>query len=156
MRCSGFLATRLDGHIADESHGIAWLQQAQRVVPPGEDCGHAQFYGSVDALLMGRRTFEQALAFDDWPYGTKPVCVLSDVLARSPARAPESLTLVRGTAQALAQRLANAGYRHLYVDGGTVLRAFIAARLLDELTITRVPVLLGGGVALFEPCPAPV
>ncbi len=76
-RCSVFIATSLDGFIARGDGRIDWLEEANKAVPSGEDCGYGQFMADVDALAMGRNTFEQVLAFDSWPYGSTPVVVMS-------------------------------------------------------------------------------
>ena len=77
VRCSAFLATSLDGFIAREDGGLDWLDRANAQVPAGEDCGYAAFMATVDALVMGRHTFEKVLSFHEWPYADKPVWVLS-------------------------------------------------------------------------------
>ena len=80
--CSVFVATSLDGCIAREDGRIDWLERANAVVPPGEDCGYREFFDSVDALVMGRGTFDLAVTFDPWPYGGKRVVVMTHAPAR--------------------------------------------------------------------------
>jgi dihydrofolate reductase len=156
MKFSAFLATSLDGFIADESHGISWLEKANELVPKGEDCGYNKFFASVDALVMGRRTFEQAASFPEWPYGNTPVYVLSSSLAHLPVGLPQSVSLLKGAPVEVAAHLSASGFKHVYVDGGFVVQSFIAARLLHEITITLIPVTLGGGVPLFGAQSSPV
>jgi dihydrofolate reductase len=84
-RCSVFIATSLDGFISRSDGRIDWLDDANRLVPLDEDCGFAEFLSGVDALVMGRNTFEQVLSFPEWPYGSKPVVVLSRSLRSLPA-----------------------------------------------------------------------
>lgn len=150
-RCSVFIATSLDGFIARSDGRIDWLNDANALVPPGEDCGFAEFLSSVDALVMGRNTFEQVLSFPEWPYGSKPVVVLSHSLRSLPAQAPATVILSAESPAALAERLSAEGLRHLYVDGGGTIQSFLMANLIDAITITVIPVLLGSGKPLFGP-----
>lgn len=148
-RCSVFIATSLDGFIARSDGRIDWLNEANALVPAGEDCGFAEFFSSVDALVMGRNTFEQVLSFPEWPYGSKPVVVLSHSLRSLPAQVPATVSLSAGSPTALVARLSARGLRHLYIDGGLTIQSFLMANLVDEMTITVIPVLLGSGKTLF-------
>ena len=141
-RFSVFIATSLDGYIAARDGSLAFLDAVQR---PGEDYGFARFFASVDTLVMGRRTYDTALGFDAWPYAGKRCIVLTH--AAPPSRHGEEFT--EGDPATLATRLGAEGARHVYVDGGAVISAFLAARLIDDLTISVIPVLLGDGVPLF-------
>jgi dihydrofolate reductase len=155
-RFAAFIASSLDGYIADAEGGMAWLERANAAVPSGEDFGYGKFFAGVDALVMGRVTFEQVLRFPSWPYGALPVIVLSRTLAELPAGAPQTVQRFDRSLDALAAMASARGYRTVYVDGGQTLQSFVAAGLLDEITITRVPVLLGGGAPLFGSLAAPV
>lgn len=141
-RCSVFIATSLDGYIAREDGGIDWLDRVQLA---GEDYGFAAFFASVDALVMGRGTYDTAIGFPEWPYAGKRVYVLT----HRPTEARHGEVFVSGTAAGVADRAHRDGVRHLYVDGGGVIAQFLAARLIDHLTISIVPVVLGGGRRLF-------
>lgn len=154
--CSVFVGASLDGFIARIDGSIDWLHQSQAAVPPGEDFGFAEFIGSVDALVMGRSTFEQVLTFDEWPYGALPVVVMSRTLGALPAGAPATVSLSGEAPADLVARLSAAGARHLYIDGGRTIQSFLATGLIDELTITVLPILLGAGRPLFGPLPADV
>ena len=149
--CSVFVATSLDGFISREDGRIDWLEAANATVPAGEDCGYAAFFTTVDALVMGRSTFETALAFPEWPYGDRSVFVLSRTLTQLPESTPATVSLSDEPPTALVGRLHAEGFRHLYVDGGRTIQAFLSAGLIDDLTITVVPVLLGAGRPLFGP-----
>ena len=155
-RCAVFVATSLDGFIAREDGRIDWLDAANARVPAGEDCGYGAFAAGVDALAMGRGTFETAHAFPAWPYGALPVVVMSRSMRALPAGLPPTVSLSAETPRALLARLGAAGHRTLYVDGGALVRAFLAEGLIDEMTITVVPVLLGAGRPLFGPLAADV
>lgn len=156
MKFSAFLATSLDGYIADEHHGIAWLDQANEAVPAGEDCGYGAFFASIDAMLMGRKSFDQVMRFPEWPYGNTPVFVLSHSLRELPSNAPPSVTLLSGSPASVAETIQSKGYSHVYVDGGTVVSAFLEAGLLSEITLTLIPVTLGSGIPLFGKQPNPI
>lgn len=148
-RCSVFVATSLDGFISRSDGRIDWLNGANALVPPGEDCGFAEFFSTVDALVMGRNTFEQVLSFSEWPYSSKPVVVLSHSLRSLPGQVPATVTLSAEPPATLVERLSAEGLGHLYIDGGLTIQSFLVANLVDEMTITVIPVLLGSGKPLF-------
>jgi dihydrofolate reductase len=155
-KCSVFIATSLDGYISRTDGGIDWLEKANSAIPKGEDCGYGEFMSGVDALVMGRNTFEQVLTFPAWPYGDTPVVVLSRSLVSLPGKVPATVSLSSEQPARLVERLANKGLRRLYVDGGITIQAFLAAGLIDEMTITVIPVLLGSGKPLFGALPGDV
>lgn len=150
-RCSVFLAVSLDGFIAREDGSIDWLERAQGEVAPGDDLGYAAFFAGVDALVMGRRTFDTVRGFPSWPYGDRRVVVCSrGPVAIPPALGPQ-VTASSASPADLLVALRAEGVGHVYVDGGETIRRFLAADLVDELTITTIPVLLGRGRPLFGP-----
>ena len=150
MKASVFIATSIDGYIARPDGGLDWLP-----ADGGEPHGFEEFYASVDALVLGRNTFEivLALALDTWPYGKKPVIVLSNTLTE--LKAPEGAVceLMSGAPQEIVSNLAQRGMKHLYIDGGVTIQGFLKAGLIQRLIITRVPVLLGSGIPLFGSLP---
>lgn len=150
IRCSVFVATSLDGFISRSNGDIDWLNEANRSVPPGEDCGFAAFFRSVDALVMGRLTFEQVLAFEHWPYDGKQLIVLSRSLSALPSGVPSSVSLSNESPKALLERLEGLGVSHVYVDGGQTVQAFLNEGLIDEMTLTLIPIVLGEGKPLFS------
>lgn len=141
-RCSVFIATSLDGFIARPDGTFDFLSIVEQ---PDEDYGFAEFFGTVDALVIGRNTYETALAFPEWPYPGKRCIVLTH--RETPSVHGEQF--FAGAATALVEQLALSGAQRLYVDGGAVIRDFLAAGLIDDLTISIVPVLLGSGISLF-------
>jgi dihydrofolate reductase len=143
LRCSAFLAVSLDGYLAREGGGLDWLD---RVQVAGEDYGFARFLAGVDVLVMGRATWDVACGFQPWPYAGKRVVVLTH---RPPGRAPHGESFRAGEPGELLAGLAAEGVRHAYVDGGAVVRQFLAAGRLDALTLSVVPVVLGAGIRLF-------
>ena len=148
-RCSVFIAVSLDGYIAREDGGLDWLEAANATVTRGEDCGYGHFMQSVDAIVMGRKSYEKVRSFGEWPYGDTAVVVLS----RNPIEIPDSLSAtvshLSETPEALRKRLAGLGNKRLYIDGGMTIQCFLAAGLITDLTITTIPVILGGGIPLF-------
>lgn len=143
VKASVFIATSLDGFIARADDDLDWLPAGG-----GEEHGYEAFMASVDALVIGRRTFEKVLTFDTWPYGEKPVFVLSTHELPSPPQGAVVERMSGDLAEILA-RLDGRGVRHIYVDGGITIQRFLAAGLIQHLTITRIPVILGGGIPLF-------
>jgi dihydrofolate reductase len=145
MRASVFIGTSLDGFIARADGAIDWL-------PPngGEPHGYVEFMATVDAIVIGRKTFETVLTFDAWPY-EKPVVVLSSTPEKLKAPAGTDCEIIRATPHEVVARLSERGMSHLYIDGGVTVQRFLAAGLIQRLIITRVPVLIGSGIPLFGP-----
>lgn len=145
---SVFIATSIDGYIADNSGNIDWLHETPN--PGNNDMGYTEFMNTIDALLMGRKTFETICGFDiDWPY-QKPVFVLSNKLKSIPDKYLGKAFLIKGTLQEVLQEIHSKNYLRLYIDGGTTIRQFLHEELIDEMIITTIPILLGGGVPLFS------
>jgi dihydrofolate reductase len=151
MSVSVFVGTSVDGFIARGNGDFDFLLEGG-----GEPHGYDEFIASVDAIVMGRNTFEKVLSFETWPYGDKRVVVLSS--------RPVDVSVVRGAAletmggppAEIVSRLAASGAHHLYVDGGITIQRFLRAGLVRRLVITRVPVLIGEGIPLFGSLPADV
>lgn len=150
-KCSIFIATSLDGFIAREDDSLDWLDAANELIPPGEDCGYGEHISTVDTLVMGRSTFEKVLGFGEWPYGATPVVVMSRRDFTLPPSLPECVSTSRKSPKELLAELSSIGVRHVYVDGGLTIQSFLAESLVDELTITIIPILLGSGKPLFGP-----
>jgi dihydrofolate reductase len=147
--CCVFAGVSLDGCIARADGSIDWLDAMNAGVPPGEDLGFGEFMQSIDVIVMGRVTFETVLRFDEWPYGAKPIVVLSRTWNRLSDAAPITVSLSDETPRALVERLSAQGVRRIYVDGGATIRSFLADGLIDEMTITTLPILIGEGRRLF-------
>ncbi len=141
-----YIATSLDGFIADSNGGLDWLLQISN--PDKSDFGFGDFMSGIDAIVMGRKTYETVLTFGEWPY-TKPVFVLSNTMNELPERLNGFAKIVKGGLKAIIAGLQEQGYNNLYVDGGLTIQSFLKEDLIDELIITRIPVLLGGGISLF-------
>ena len=147
MMVSVFVGTSVDGFIARPNGNFDFLPEGG-----GEPHGYNEFIASVDAIVIGRKTFEKVLTFGDWPYGNKRVVVLSS--------RPIDLSVVRGVVEQMAgqpaeivAQLAARGIHNLYIDGGVTIQRFLRAGAIHRLIITRVPVLIGEGVPLFGALP---
>jgi dihydrofolate reductase len=148
---SVFIATSLDGYIADKNGGLDWLQSIPN--PDNDDMGYVEFNKEIDALVMGRTTFETVLGFDvEWPYD-KPVFVLSNKLKEIPESHKGKAFLVKGTMTEILDQIHEKGYERLYIDGGTTIRNFLKEDLIDKMVLTTIPILLGGGSPLFAELP---
>lgn len=147
MNCIVYIATSLDGFIATESGGLDWLNSIPN--PTNDDYGWADFNHRIDAILMGRKTFDFVVSFGGWLY-EKPVHVLSTTLESVPKRLADKVTLHRGALAGVLADLEGQGIKQLYVDGGALIQSFLREDLIDEMIITRVPVLLGAGIPLFK------
>ena len=146
-----FIARSLDGYIAGKEGEIEWLNAIPN--PDRDDMGYLEFMAGIDALLMGRRTFHKVCSFDmDWPY-TQPVFVWSQTLQSIPAALTGKVELVAGTASEVLKTIHDKGYEQLYIDGGATIRSFLREDLIDEMIITTIPILLGGGISLFRDLP---
>ena len=146
-----FIATSLDGYIADSNGELDWLNSVPN--PDHLDMGYSKFMEQVDALVMGRNTFETVLGFGgDWPY-QKPVFVLSRTLDAIPEEYKGKAELINGSLTQVLEAIHGKGYLRLYIDGGVTIQNFLKEDLIDEMIITTIPVLLGGGSPLFSKLP---
>ena len=152
MRATVFIGTSLDGFIAREDGGIDWLIDDEYSAP-GEDYGYAPFFETVDALVLGRNSYELVRTFPEWPYGTKPVVVLTSRPLEIPDELRETVSTLGGAPQAIVAALEERGIEHIYLDGGMTVQRFLAEGLVQRMIITRVPVLIGRGIPLFGDLP---
>lgn len=142
-----YIATSLDGYIADRNSGLDWLYSTPN--PDNLDLGWSNFITQIDALIMGRNTFEAVCSFDvKWPY-SKPVFVLSHTLTSIPEELHDKAEIISGELSQIIESLNKRGFTKLYIDGGKTIQSFLEADLIDELTITQIPILLGGGIPLY-------
>ncbi len=142
-----FIATSLDGYIADAQGGVGFLDTFP--MPEDTDMGYYAFMDKVDALLMGRKSFETVLGFGvAWPY-TKPVFVWSQTLSDIPSELKDKAFLVSGNLEEVEKQILSQGFANLYLDGGQVIQSFLQADKIASMTITTIPVLIGKGIRLF-------
>jgi dihydrofolate reductase len=148
MTASVFVGVSVDGFMARLDGAIDWLPEGG-----GEPHGYDAFIASVDALVIGRNTFDTVLALDPWPYGDKRVVVLSSRPLDLSAVRGGTVEQMGGEPAEIISALAASGANHLYIDGGITIQRFLRAGLIDRLIVTRVPVLIGEGIPLFGPLP---
>lgn len=142
-----FIAASLDGYIARPDGALDWLE---RQPVRGEDHGFTSFMDRMSGIVMGRASYEKVLAFADWPY-SKPLVVLSQSLKPQsvPDRLKGMVEITHLSPDSLFDYLGQKGWQHAYVDGGQVIQSCLRLGLIDEITITHVPVLIGSGRPLF-------
>ena len=148
IKASVFVGTSVDGFIARLDHALDFLPAGG-----GEEHGYIAFMATVDAMVIGRNTYDKVLSFDEWPYGNKPVFVLSSRSFEMPPSPEAVVERMNGNPSDLVAQLADRGYKHLYIDGGLTIQQFLRAGLIQRLVITRVPVLIGTGIPLFGALP---
>lgn len=141
-----YIATSIDGYIARKDGSIDWLLEQPN--PSGSDYGFAEFMDRIDGIIMGRNTFETVSAFDEWAY-TKPVFVLTNTLTELSGKWASKGQIVKGELSEVLQSLHDKNITRLYIDGGKTIQNFLKQDLIDEMVITRIPVLLGSGIPLF-------
>lgn len=149
-----FIACSIDGYIAGKDGELDWLHDIDN--PDHNDMGYGALMAEVDAIAMGRTTFETVLGFGgEWPY-TKPVFVLSRSLGEVPVHLSDKVSILQGSPSDILAAIHQKGYHSLYIDGGTTVQQFLRDDLIDELRVTRIPVLLGGGFSLFGDLDTPL
>ena len=142
-----YVGQSLDGFIAGPNGELDWLESIPN--PEGSDMGFHAFMESVDALLMSRNTFEVVCGFDmDWPY-QKPLFVLSNSLEAIPEKYSEKAFLLKGEPSLVLKEIHEKGFHDLYIDGGKLIQSFLKSGLIDEMTISTLPIVLGKGISLF-------
>jgi len=145
-----YIATSLDGYIARKDGNLDWLNEIPN--PDQSDFGFAEFMQRIDGIVMGRHTFELVTGFDPWPY-TKPLFVLSNSMKDVPLKVRDKAELVHGKLSSIIESLQRKGFQNLYIDGGKTIQSFLKEDLIDELILTRIPVVLGSGIPLFAEMP---
>lgn len=156
MKCSVFIASSLDGYIAKDDESVDWLHTAGNPdIDMGQnaDMGMNEFLSTIDCMIMGRKTMDiissMSLTPEQWPYGDTRIIVLSNTLDKAPENLPGNIEVYSGDIHKLISTLENQGFKHAYVDGGTTIQNFINLKLINEMTITIAPILLGSGKPLF-------
>lgn len=141
-----YIAQSLDGFIAGKDGNIDWLLDIPN--PEGSDWGFSSFMDTIDAVIMGRNTFEAVKNFDVWMY-PRPVFVLSSSLKEIPEKLSGKAEIINGSPKDVIGKLNSRGFHSFYVDGGKTIQSFLKEDLIDELIIATIPVILGDGIPLF-------
>jgi len=149
MQISVYIATSLDGFISRKNGDIDWLMNAYDEKDE-EDYGYEEFMKEVTCLVMGRNTYEKIISFSQWPYNTKRVIVLSHTNSIVPDFIKGNVEFFNGTAKVLVKKLQQENEKKVYVDGGITIQSFIKEGLVDDFTITTIPVVIGEGRPLFS------
>ena len=146
MKISVYVGTSLDGFIARKDGDIDWLTPyaSEEVVD-----AYNRYMTRIDGIVLGKGTYEKVLTFPSWPY-EKKAFLLSTTIKHIPADLSDKVTLLSMEPKALLGHLSNMGLNRLYIDGGKVIQSFLKEDLVDELIISRVPVLIGSGIPLFD------
>ncbi|MCP5424531.1 MAG: dihydrofolate reductase family protein [Gammaproteobacteria bacterium] len=156
MKCSVYIATSTDGYIATTEGAVDWLHSAGNPdadMGDSPDMGFGAFMATVDCMIMGRKCMEMISSMnlppEQWPYGDIHIVVLSNTLKTPPENLQGKVEMYSGEIIDLIAELESKGLKHAYIDGGSTITSFLNLKLIDEMTITRAPVLLGGGILLF-------
>jgi dihydrofolate reductase len=157
VKCSVFIATSVDGFIAREDGSVDWLDTAgnpEADMGDQADMGFNKFIESVDCMIMGRGTLEVLSGFDltpeQWPYRDARVIALSSTLTHPPDNLKDRVEMYSGDLCELIAGLESKGHSHAYVDGGKTIQSFLDLKLIDEIILTRAPVILGEGIPVFR------
>lgn len=149
VKCSVYIATSVDGFIAKPGGDIEWLLRPEYAAKDMNGLRYEEFISTVDAIVMGRHSFEKALSFSSWLYEGTLVIVLATKALAVPDDLKDKVRVLAGAPEQVVSQLASEGKKHLYIDGGITIQRFLEAKLIDEITITRIPILLGSGIPLF-------
>ncbi|MEX1212445.1 MAG: dihydrofolate reductase family protein [Balneolaceae bacterium] len=149
MKCSVYIATSADGFIAKPDGDIEWLHRSEYQDAATVGLTYTEFISTVDAIVMGRHTYEKALTFDEWYYEGTEVIVLTTRELSVPEKLRGDVRFESGAPRDIVARLTEEGKKHLYIDGGITIQRFLEERLIDDLTLTVLPILLGRGIPLF-------
>ena len=150
MKTFIYIAASLDGFIARKDGNLDWLDEIPN--PGKDDFGFNEFMQKIDAVVMGKNTYEKVMTFKKWPY-LKPVFILSSTIKSIPDELKKKVEIMKGNPKHILDSLSDAGFNNFYIDGGATIRNFLKEDLIDELIITRIPVLLGDGIPLFQTLP---
>jgi dihydrofolate reductase len=143
-KISIYIATSIDGYIARKDGSLDWLEYGHE--GGDEDYGFKKFFNSVDALILGRNTYEVVSGFEKWPYEGKRVIVLTRTLKE----VRQEAELFCGELSELLSKLHSENIKHVWVDGGVTASNFLEAGLVDFLTISVIAMVLGSGIPLFS------
>lgn len=156
MKCSVFIATSVDGFIAKKDGNVDWLHSSGNgkiLTGKNADMGLNAYLSSVDCMIMGRKCMEvissMNLTPEQWFYGNMKIIVLSNTVKEAPENLKGKVEMYSGDMLSLVTNLEKEGYKHAYIDGGTTIQTFINLKLINEITITKAPIILGEGIPLF-------
>ncbi|ARN75322.1 dihydrofolate reductase family protein [Oceanicoccus sagamiensis] len=149
IHCSVYSAVSVDGFIAKPDGDIEWLHNPHYAGATLNGLDYESFIATVDTLVMGRHSYEKVRSFGFWPYDNIPVIVLTSRPLTVPPELEGKISVENCAPERLVSKLAEQGRQHLYIDGGATIQRFLTAGLINEITLTQIPVLLGAGISLF-------
>jgi dihydrofolate reductase len=140
-----YIATSLDGYIAKPNDDLSFLSIVEQ---EGEDYGYADFIKSVDAVILGRKTY-------DWIMKQVPEFVHADkdtyIITRTARPTVNNTRFYTGDIKDLVLRLKREPGKNIFVDGGAqIVNELLRLKLIDEFIISIIPVLVGSGIRLFQ------
>jgi len=150
VKCSVYIAASVDGFIAKPDGDIEWLHNPQYSKGKFNGLDYDDFISTVDVLVMGRNSYEKVRTFDYWPYENIPVVVLTSRPLEIPKDLEGKIRIENRAPKELVSILKTEEKEHLYIDGGATIQRFLKEGLINEITITRIPILLGAGIPLFS------
>jgi dihydrofolate reductase len=145
VKISVYIAASLDGFIARKDGDLDWLPAGE---VGGEDFGYSEFMSTIDHIVMGRNTFEKVLTFGGWHYDKKVIVLTSRDLT-IPSELADKVEALHLSPRELVHEMERRGAKSIYLDGGVTIQRFLRESLVDEMTITTIPILLGEGLPLF-------
>jgi dihydrofolate reductase len=146
VKLSVFCGVSVDGFLARPDHSLDFLETGEQ-----EPHGFEEFYNSIDVVVIGRKTFDVVLTFGEWPYGKKPVVVLSSTQLNFSSIKDGVVEQMSGEPLEIVTKLKARSFKHAYIDGGITIQRFLSSGLIDRMIVTRVPILIGTGIPLFGP-----
>ncbi len=142
-----YIATSLDGFIARENGSIDWLTKYEN--NPETDYGYSEFYASIGKVLMGRKTYEQALGFGEWPYREKKSYIFTR--QKEPMRRENNVEFVSEDIGEFVRQLKRNTEEDIWLVGGSqIIKVFFEENLVQDLIVFVVPIILGSGIPLFD------
>ncbi|WP_149240296.1 dihydrofolate reductase family protein [Dyadobacter sp. 32] len=140
-----YIAATLDGYIATQDGDLKFLESVER---EGEDYGYGKFIKNVDAVIVGRKTYDKVLSMGfDFPHAEKE----SYIITRTPRPDIGNIRFYTGEVKELVLKLKSEPGNNIFVDGGSeIVHLLMSENLIDEYIISIIPVLLGDGIRLFR------
>ena len=144
-----YIASSIDGYIADSSGGIDWLNEGQAIVE--EDNSYEKFYENIDVVILGRKTYDQVveeLSPGNYPYKDKTSYVITNRLEND--NTEDNIVFTNENLIDLVEKLKLEGKRVWIVGGSSIIHQLVDKDLIDEYEITMIPKILGSGIPLFK------
>ena len=141
-----YIASSLDGYIAGENGSIDWLFS-------DADYGYTEFYNSIDTIFVGRKTYEQSLTFEEYPYKGKKVYVLTHRAEAKKEKKTYNVEYINDEIPKFVTSLIKQpiGNKDIWLlGGGEIVSLFLNADLVDEIILSVHPIILGKGIPLFN------